>query len=173
MTEKSNRIQHCDPAATEMQLDPRHSGDFCSGQHLFQMKTTPSTNDWRPFVKPSFRNRQSCFRLVFMTSTLFPLYPTYPDVKLTREIWGSIFLCGEEKQPMCFGSMSSGKLGRSQILNHQKSGSETCQAKIKFLAEVLESLLQAKITAVEFSISPTTELTKGQKRRKSLPAPIL
>lgn len=74
---------------------------------------------------------------------------------------------------MLLGSMSSGELGRSQILNHRKLNSKTCQAKIKNLAEVLESLLQAKITAMEFSISPTTALTLGQKGRKSLPAPIL
>lgn len=43
---------------------------------------------------------------------------------------------------------------------------------MKRLAELLESLLQAKIRAVGFAISPTTALTTGQKSRKSLPAPI-
>lgn len=141
--------------STEVQQNPRYSGDFCFGR-LFQMKTTPSTNDWKPggkSLKPSSRNRQSCFRFMFMRSALFPSYLTYPGVKLPMEIWGSIFLCGEETQPMLLGSKSSGELERSQILNHRKLNSKTCQAKIKILAEVLESLSQAKITAVEFSIS--------------------
>lgn len=43
---------------------------------------------------------------------------------------------------------------------------KTHQAKIKIFAGVPESLLQAKIRAVEFAISPTTALTIGQKRRK-------
>lgn len=54
----------------------------------------------------------------------------------------------------------------SQILSHWKLNSKTHQPKVKFLAGVLESLLQAKIRAVKFAISPTTALTIGQKRRK-------
>lgn len=40
-----NKTQHCVPAATEMQLDAKHSKHFCFGQPSLRTKNPSSTND--------------------------------------------------------------------------------------------------------------------------------
>lgn len=86
-------------------------------------------------------------------------------LKLTSEC-SQVLNSMVRRSSKCFVLPELGWVAGSPILSHWKLNSKTYQAKERFLAGLLESLLRAKIRAVEFAISPTTALTTGQKGRK-------